>query len=249
MKPDFIIAGGARCGTTFFADCLNQHPDIYLPTPFIPEPKVFTDPFMEDEYYLDHYEDIYDSNPFITPDTVNGEKTVNYLENPNIPFTIRRVLPDVKMFFCLRNPVDRAYSGWCWSVMNGHETKSFKEAIHLELTTDRWRWIPKGMRSQPFNYLHRSMYDVMLENYFKAFRKNQIHIILFEELIKDIHTTVNNVYHTLGVYRQHVKSNFKNETEGFPLMANGYRQFLRGYFYNSIQNLSEYVNVDIWEGT
>tara|TARA_Y100000310_G_scaffold345185_1_gene462465 strand:+ start:10777 stop:11556 length:780 start_codon:yes stop_codon:yes gene_type:complete len=258
MKPDFIIAGAARAGTTSLADCLTQHTRIYMPTPFIPEPKVFTDPTLPDEDYLQAYDELF--KPFCIgghrPNKqtkfflLYGEKTVNYLEVEGVAETIGRVLPDIKIIFCLRNPVDRAYSNWCWSWMNGYETKQFAEAISLELCSDRWRKIPHGLRTSPFNYVHRGRYFDLLVPFSRAFKRGSVIIYIFEEIIKNVQGTVDNFCDHFNIEYTPITVRMKNErAEGFPPMDEGIKALLKAYYSHTVEDLKQCygLNLDVWE--
>jgi len=161
-----------RAGTTMFANCVNQHPKIYMPTPFIPEPKVFTNPTYSKVDYLTEYDRLFEG----LKGEVLGEKTVNYLETKYVAKVIREVLPSVKLVFMLRDPVDRAYSNWCWSKMNGWETLTFEQAILAEGKRGK----PHEIMTNPFDYLRRGMYAEMLEPYLLQFPRKQIKIYFFE---------------------------------------------------------------------
>src|SRR5689334_22661946 len=63
---------------------------------------------------------------------VAGEKSTDYLESAAAAARIARDLPRVKLVFILREPVERAYSNYLWSKMNGLETEDFETALALE---------------------------------------------------------------------------------------------------------------------
>src|SRR5688500_18430887 len=105
--PDFIIAGAPRSGTTWLYMLADRHPAVAMARPWRPEPKFF----LIDELYergISYYSaNWFDSLP---PGRVLGEKSANYLESPAVAARIHRHLPEVRLVFILRNPVDRAYS-------------------------------------------------------------------------------------------------------------------------------------------
>jgi hypothetical protein len=159
-------------------ELLDRHPDIYMAKPLKPEPKFF----LRDELYakgLAHYSQTW----FAGADTgkMAGEKSTDYLESAPAAARIARDLPQAKLVFILREPVDRAYSNYLWSRMNGLETESFHTAIRLE--EQRERDLPERWRfTRPFSYFSRGLYARLLEPYFNRFMAHQILVARFEDI-------------------------------------------------------------------
>ena len=61
-----------------------------------------------------------------------GEASPYYLFHPHVPGRVAEHLPRVKLIAMLRDPVERAYSGYQHEVGRGFETLSFEEAIEAE---------------------------------------------------------------------------------------------------------------------
>ena len=45
ILPDFVVIGGAKCGTNWLNECLREHPDVYLT------------PDVHEIFYFDRYFD------------------------------------------------------------------------------------------------------------------------------------------------------------------------------------------------
>lgn len=59
-----------------------------------------------------------------------GEATAQYMYFSKIPERIYNLLPDAKLIFILRHPVDRAYSEYWRDVRRGFvENKSFEQSV------------------------------------------------------------------------------------------------------------------------
>lgn len=242
--PDFIVAGASRSGTTFLCTCLILHPGIWMPRPFIPEPKVFTNPHLSREKYQEKYRKL-----FAKADRpILGEKTVNYLEIPGAAQRIYELLPDVKLIFLLREPVARAYSNWLWSRMNGHETLSFEEAVKRE--EERRHVIPPGLMTTPFDYLHRSKYDELLEPYLKIFPKQQLGIFLYEDFENNWRKVVDGVLNLISIKDVEKVSSLDwpgiiNSADiGSPLSSN-IQSKLRKAMAPSVNRLSKIIDLDL----
>ncbi|MEL7640418.1 MAG: sulfotransferase [Solidesulfovibrio sp.] len=193
--PQFIIGGAPRSGTTWFCHALDRHPAIVMAKPFIPEPKFF----HRDELYakgLDHYRATWFPDP--DPACVYGEKGSYYLENPACARRIRDCLPGVKLLFTLRDPVERAYSNYVWSRMNGHEDEDFQTALELEET--REANLDASLRFvHPNAYFSRGLYARLLAPYYALFAAERILCLRFEDLRSDPEAVLTRVHAFLGV--------------------------------------------------
>src|SRR5438874_9396950 len=146
--PDFIIGGAPRSGTTWLYHLLDRHPDVYMAAPVTPEPKFF----LVDRLYekgLAYYASQWFAGAGNS--RLAGEKSTDYLESGAAAKRIARDLPRVKLVFILREPVDRAYSNYLWTRMNGLETEDFQTALRLE--SERERTLPEKWKfARPFSY-------------------------------------------------------------------------------------------------
>ena len=145
--PDFLIGGAPRSGTTWLYRVLDKHPDVYMARPAAPEPKFF----LVDDLYEKGVE-FYSRTWFADAGgaRVAGEKSTDYLESAVAASRIARDLPGAKLVFILREPVDRAYSNYAWSRMNGLETETFEAALALE--DQRERELPERLRfTRPYS--------------------------------------------------------------------------------------------------
>jgi len=87
--------------------------------------------------------------------------------------------PEAKIIILLREPVGRAYSNYQHLVRDGREHASFEEALSAE--TDRlaqgWEWF--------WGLKRNSFYFEFVNEYFEMFGRDNVKIILFEDLVKN----------------------------------------------------------------
>lgn len=178
--PDVVIGGAPRSGTTFLCELLAKHPSIYVARPFIPEPKVCMTPHPDGDAGLrQRYVEFFSSAP---PEAVRIEKTSYYLENADARERLVRIVPEAKFVFMLREPVERAYSNWMRSRLNGLETLPFEQAVELEGRRES-PLPPHQSYARPFDYLSRGRYGALIEPWIKAVGRERVAIYVFEAAV------------------------------------------------------------------
>ena len=193
--PHFIIGGAPRSGTTWLYRLLDIHPEIYMAKPVTPEPKFF----LVDEQYamgLERYQHCWFKD--LPAGVLAGEKSTNYLESAAACQRIKHHLPQVKLVFILRNPVDRAYSNYCWSVQNRLEDLSFAEALVQEAAREA-SLTAAHRYSRPYAYFSRGLYAQLLTPWFQAFPRTQILVLRYEDIAADPEALLEKLYAFLGV--------------------------------------------------
>lgn len=195
-KPNFLIVGAAKSGTTSLYSYLRQHQDIFMP--LRKEPHYFVDDtgLGEEEAYLDLFSDW-------TTEKMAGEASTGYLYAPESPERIYKFLPAMKIIIILRNPVDMAFSLWRHQrrAPRRGEHLSFEKALEVEKDrmADPEATLPKGVWPPLYFYLHRGRYREQVERYLKIFPRDQIFLCLFEELQSDPSGLTRGIYRFLDV--------------------------------------------------
>lgn len=113
-RPDFIIIGAMKCGTSTLYEQLDAQPGVFMCRP--KEPNFFSD----DDVYrrgVHWYEKLFDDAP---ADAVAGEASTHYAKLPTHPDTIDRLAsgaPNAKFVYMMRHPIDRLVSHYIhdWS--------------------------------------------------------------------------------------------------------------------------------------
>jgi hypothetical protein len=200
-KPNFLILGAAKTGTTSIYAYLKQHPDIYIPTK-----ETFY--FISDLYRDNHLaypaqrpkeEIVFEEKDFLSLyEDTQGKKAVGevatgylYYHDLAIP-KIRNLLgSDVKLLAVLRQPVQRTYSGYTFFSRDLHEKLSFEEALASEKkrTDENWDFM--------WHYVEHSKYAASVEAYQKAFPN--LKVVLFDDLRKDPAAFMRDIFEFLEI--------------------------------------------------
>lgn len=176
-----IIAGVPKAGTTSLFRYLSDHPDIcgsnLKETCFFLDPgyprKIrlrYKDGLENYESYFNHCEN----------QKIRLEATPVYLYSHGTPEKIKRSLPNVKLIFILRDPIDRLVSYYRFerqaNVIPSHI--SFEDFVMTQLENGKpVDSLPIYMRA-----LEEGNYAKYLEPFFDTFDKDEIFIIHYDEL-------------------------------------------------------------------
>lgn len=185
-RPDFIMAGAQRCGTTSLFRALMAHPQVVRPT-FHKGINYFDLNYYRGErWYRGHF----------PVRAIGGRRAAGYgapavfeasgyyLYHPFAPARIARDLPGVKLIVMLRDPVERAFSAYKHELARGYETESFERALELE--DERLRGEIDRLRDDPryesfshrhHSYRHRGQYAEQLARLLEFFPASQLHVI------------------------------------------------------------------------
>lgn len=190
--PNFLIGGVVSGGTSFLYSILKQHPEIYLPDEMRPEPSFF---YKSWEYNkgLEYYSQRWFSNVPESAVAV-GEKSANYLfGGARVARRIHSALPDVKLIFILRNPIERAWGNYRFTALEGLENLNFEEALKVE---DQRAAEEPGIWAeiQPHRYISRGFYAQQLKEFLTYFPRSQMLILKSELLSTDTENELRRVY-------------------------------------------------------
>jgi len=130
-RPEFMLVGGMKCGSTSFARYLSAHPQVKVPGPKEPN-------YWSWRRFPARYQNFFvNESPISRPGPgqyISGEFSTSSLIHPLAPRRVRANLPGLRIFILLRNPVDRAYSHFVMSKMAGLEKEcSFDEIVRREM--------------------------------------------------------------------------------------------------------------------
>lgn len=204
--PNFLIVGAAKAGTTSLYNYLAQHPQIYMSPK--KEPRYFAPEYYTTFYRnaignqhrdkgmsLAEYEALFSD---VTDEIAIGEASTEYLLFEKSAARIKAAIPQAKIIIILRDPVERAFSAYCYHLRDGRETLSFEESLAHEPIRVRDKW------QVGWFYLQGGFYYKQVKRYYQQFAPDNIKLILWEDLNRNPHAVCADIFNFLQVNTEFV---------------------------------------------
>ena len=176
-KPDFIIVGAAKSGTTSLHRYLTRHPSIFMCTPKEPSYFAFDERFEKGpDWYLSLFSGALENQ-------LCGEASTNYTNWPLYPHTAERMhtlLPDIKLIYIMRHPVNRAYSHYLQLISNirvEDASFAFTDTFEQHIKIDD-------------SVIQSSNYILQIDRFIKYYPRDRFLFLFFEEFINDPQATL-----------------------------------------------------------
>jgi len=189
-RPDFLVIGAQRSGSTSLFRALTAHPQAVPPT-FRKGVNYFDlNYYRGPQWYRGHFPvaGVARRRAARYGEPAAFEASGYYLYHP---FALERAahdLPEVKLVAILRDPVERAFSAYKHEYARGFEHEDFEMALALEDERldgeiDRMREDPtyESFSHRHHSYRRRGLYAEQLERVLQFFPRKQLHVIYSEE--------------------------------------------------------------------
>ena len=183
-RPDFFHVGVFKGGSTALYEGLKRHPQIFMP--FHKEPLYFGDDLtrrygrMSREDYQRLFRDA-------RPGLRVGEASTWYLYSTSAAREINEFAPDAQITIMLRNPVDVMYAQHNQLIFNAMEPLTdFEEALAAEDDRRAGKRLPPWpINTENLFYRHSVRFAEQLERYFEVFGRDRVHVMLFDDMVRD----------------------------------------------------------------
>lgn len=180
MMPDYLVIGAQKCATSSLCSLLGAHPEVFMTNP--KEPFFFS----HDEIWkrgMGWYQSLFER---VTDEKAAGEGSTTYSMYETYPDAARRIaenLPEVKLIYIVRNPLDRIVSHWVHlRSSGGREKLPFRDAV----------------RKEPA-YIDNSFYEKQIGIYLEHYPPDRIMTLFFEDFVRDQAATMARCFDFLGV--------------------------------------------------
>lgn len=227
--PSIIGIGAQRSGTTWIYEMLKAHPEVCMS----PEKEVnfFNYHFHNGIRWYEKFFDGCDKNK------KTGEYSPTYLSDDQVPERICQTVPDARLIISLRNPVDQIYSRYLYRVSRQGYDGSFADALKED----------PSLIENAFYYKH-------IKKFLNRFDRNQILILIYEDLIDDALGFVQRIYRFLNIDINFVPANLNEKIHVSRIPKSRSAEYLmvfaRGLFrqfrlFSVVEKIKE-KGVDTW---
>jgi hypothetical protein len=176
--PNLIVIGAQKCGTSGLHYYLSLHPEIS-----VSRPKELNFFIAERNWPegVDWYRSHFDANA-----KVRSEASPNYTAYPqhlDVPERMHSVVPDAKLMYMVRDPIDRIAAHWV------HNYAKRREKGDLQTT----------LLHPNTSYLTRSHYYAQLQRFLRLYPLERVMVVEQEELRNRRHETLRRIFQFAGV--------------------------------------------------
>jgi Sulfotransferase family len=190
-RPNFLVAGAARSGTTALIEGLRLHPDVFVTRP--KEPHYFALHDQEIDFRgpgdgdwvnkvvvndRERYLSLYESDRDYRARGDGSVSTLYYAER-SLP-EILRVNPEMRVVVLLREPVERAFSSYTYLRLRGMEPEAdFRVALADENRRREANW------HHLWHYTGMSHYADDLEILLDGLGRDRVGVWFYDDLQSD----------------------------------------------------------------
>lgn len=182
MKPNFLIVGAARSGTTSLFQYLDPHPEIYMS-------QVKELNFFSNERFWSRGIDWYEQRFAGAPAGVKaiGEASTSYTKAPFTTDVAQRIHdynPGMKLVYIVRDPIARYISHYMQRIQVGLETRPFSQTLeNLEQEACAWQ----------------GRYAYQIKQYLRFFPETQLLIRSIDQIRDEPAQVIRDIYRFLDV--------------------------------------------------
>ena len=174
--PGFIGIGAQKCATTWIHTNLASHPGLFMPAG--KELDFFSYHYLRGfAWYRQHFAG--------ADGKMTGEISPSYLVDAQAAGRVHAYNPEMRILVALRDPVERAFSNHLHEVRKG---------LYPLADTS----FEAGLAENPM-YLEQSRYARHLEPWFARFDRQQILVVLQEEIAAEPERHLRAIYRFVGV--------------------------------------------------
>lgn len=181
MKPNFIVIGAARSGTTSLFQYLDPHPEIFMSQ--VKELNFFSNEAYWNKglaWYEARFKEAGQAKAI-------GEASTSYTKAPFTADVVERIYqynPDMRLIYVVRDPIDRYISHYLKRTQTGIETRPFEDTL-VDLEAEACAW--------------QGRYYYQLQQYLKRFPREQIKVISMDDIKANPGPVIVDLYRFLDV--------------------------------------------------
>jgi Sulfotransferase family len=248
-RPDVLILGAPKAGTTALHTALARHPQVYAS--LVKEPKYYLcgdapppaydgpgDAHSRREWIWrqSDYAALFAAAP---PDALRLESTPFYLYVLAARRRIAEELPEARLIVVVRDPIDRAYSNWMHLWVDGLEPISdFVAAWHTEDERVAAGWAPF------WHYRRLGRYGEQLADLLDRVDRERVLVLRYWQLVSQPVATLNRVAGFLGIAKDQITTVPPDNSR--PFVAPGLRASMLGRAIRTGATAGQLFPPEVW---
>jgi hypothetical protein len=178
MLPNFLVIGSMKAGTSSLYQYLRLHPEVFMPKT------------QEIHFFSDHnwhrglrwYEKQFAGGENAVAIGDNSPAYAMQPRHSEAPERARRIVPEARLVYLIRQPVERMVSHYHHRRVSGGETRPIETAL----------------REEP-DYLDTSRYAYQIERWLELFPREQLLVVTQDEMRENRRDFLRRVYGFIGV--------------------------------------------------
>lgn len=241
-KPNFLIIGVPKAGTSSLYMYLKKHPEVFLTSQkelhFFSAKKLsqnLNGPGDKEAFsrVIKNWESYIKLFKNVKNEKIIGDISPSYLyfSKSTIPLIKEKLGVNTKIIITLRDPIERLHSQFL------HKTRLMLETKPIELALAYEEKRKKNAYGDFWQYKAHSLYFENCKNFIDSFGKDNVKIIIFENILSEPQKTVKEIFNFLEVDQNFIPENLdevfnkggyykKNKLTTYLLKPNLVKQFL-----------------------
>ncbi len=254
LRPNYLVIGAQKAGTSSLHQYLAKHPAVL--TARTKEVQYFTKYYARGEGWYRAQFPLATSARAVRRSAgvapAVGEATAACLFDPRSPERVHSFDPSMRLVAVLRDPIERAYSHFQMELRWGRETGTFEEALareeaelpgelaltHAEPTSEP----PSGFAR---SYVARGLYADQLERWLEYFDREQLLVVMSDELADAPVETMTRVAAFLGIPEPRAAQYPRRGVQEYAAMAPETRDRLTRMFAPHDRRLAELLGQEL----
>jgi Sulfotransferase domain len=178
--PTFLLIGAMKAGTTSLHEYLAEHPNVFMSR--IKELNFFTEAHNWPRGRSWYEEQFAEADGRIVAIGESSTAYTQYPKHKDVPDRIAALLPDARLIYLVRHPIERMRSHYLHDVALGKERQPIEQAL----------------RRNPV-YVDFSRYASQITQYLRCFSEDRLLVLDLRRLRDDRERTMSRVFRFIGV--------------------------------------------------
>jgi hypothetical protein len=216
--PNLIIVGAMKCGSTSLHNMLDAHPDIHMSEDkelnyFIKELNYS----KGEAWYTSHFKEGY---------KYNGESSIGYTKKVEFPGVAKRIfekLPNAKLIYLVREPVQRSISHY------------LDDLLYKQNKQEDYPDVNDVLNDITSHVIQCSSYSIQLSEYLNYFNMDQIKVLKFETMKSSLSELSKEVGDFLNVKEFDFSSIHANSSSEKKVKNKFFKKMSNTSFYKSVR--------------